>query len=187
MKGRRGNTWSGGEAGEPHQWRSAGSASSSKEWHPGVEHEAEAGGGLDGEPAAADEGAVLAVAGAEQAEDEARSSLGRSALRSSLRWPRQRRRGATVPSRQGPLEGMTVGAGAYGSAGVEGRKPLDGGGGSAKEGEGEWGERVGGCRWGMATAPTLLCWMLDGLSRPFRLTKIQPTVEKSLPNSNREK
>ena len=52
---------------------------------PGVEHEAEAeaGGGLDGEPAAADEGAALAVAGAEHAEDEARSSSGRSAVRSS--------------------------------------------------------------------------------------------------------
>ena len=59
VKGRRGNTWSGGVAGEPHQWRSAGSASSSKEWHPGVEHEAEAGGGLDSEPAVADEGAVV--------------------------------------------------------------------------------------------------------------------------------
>ena len=76
VKGRRGNTWSGRVAGEPHQWRSAGSASSSKEWHPGVEHEAEAGGGLDGEPAAADEGAVLAVAGAEHAEDECEELLG---------------------------------------------------------------------------------------------------------------
>ena len=76
VKGRRGNTWSGGEAGEPHQWRSAGSASSSKEWHPSVEHEAEAGGGLDGEPAAADEGAMLAIAGAEHAEDECEELLG---------------------------------------------------------------------------------------------------------------
>jgi len=65
-------------------------------------------------------------------------------------------------------KGDDMGVGACGSAGVEGRKPLDGGGGSAEEGEGEWGERVGGCRWRMATVPTLLCWMLDGLSRLFR-------------------
>jgi len=45
--------------------------------------EAEAGGGLDGEPAEAGEGAALAVAGAKQAEDEATCSLGRSAVRSS--------------------------------------------------------------------------------------------------------
>ena len=45
--------------------------------------EAEAGGGLDGEPAEAGEGEALAVAGAQQTEDVAMSSLGRSAVRSS--------------------------------------------------------------------------------------------------------
>ncbi|KAG2562935.1 hypothetical protein PVAP13_8KG303833 [Panicum virgatum] len=134
LRRRRGRRWGEVEASSSKQQSRASSARRS------------VGGGLDGEPAVADEGAVLAVAGAEQAEDEARSSLGRSALRSSLRWPRQRRRGATVPSRQGPLEGMTVGAGAYGSAGVEECRPLGAAAADQqRKGAGECGEAwVGG-------------------------------------------
>jgi hypothetical protein len=53
-----------------------GSPSLSREQRPGVEREVEAGGGLDGGPAAADEEAALAIAGAEEAEDEGEELLG---------------------------------------------------------------------------------------------------------------
>jgi len=61
----------GGEAREEAGQRGVG-----EERRPGVEREAEAGSGLRGEPAAADEGAALAVAGAEEAEDEGEELLG---------------------------------------------------------------------------------------------------------------
>jgi len=60
-------------------------ASSSKQLRLGSERkvEAEEGGGLDGKPVAAGEGATLVVAGAKQAEDEATSSSGWSVVWSS--------------------------------------------------------------------------------------------------------
>ena len=101
-----------------------------------------AGGGLDDELAAADEGAALAVAGAEHAEDEARSSSGRSAVRSSppmASATEARSCGAVVAMKRGQRmeRGLAAAARAWRGAG-----PC-GGAGSAEE-AGEWGRTRGG-------------------------------------------
>ena len=88
--------------------------------------ECEAGGGLDGEPTAADEGATPAVAGAKQAEDEARSSSWRS-CGAVLSANGLGDGGDELRCRRGEAnerDGGGRGAGAYSNAGVEGFEPL---------------------------------------------------------------
>jgi len=140
VKGRRGNTWSGGEAGEPHQWRSAGSASSSKEWHPGVEHEAEAEAALMASQRKQTREQCLQLPEPSMPKTSARSSSGRPAMRSSPPTA------STTEARSCGVIATTVGGGAEGlrQRRCGGARALEGGvGGSAKEGA---GGGVGGVR-----------------------------------------